>query len=72
MGYANLGIVYLRMGEFEEAGDWLSKAIKMEPEDPDVRLILAKVYEMSGNSEKAIEELEKIMQFLAGTCEIVI
>ena len=44
MGYANLGIVYLRMGSFEQAEEWLQKAIKMEPEDPDVRLILAKVY----------------------------
>ena len=66
MGYANLGIVYLRMGNFEEAENWLFKAIKMRPEDPDVRLILAKVYEMSGEAGKAVEELEKIMEFSPG------
>jgi len=66
MGYANLGIVYLRMGKFEEAEDWLFKAIKMRPEDPDVRLILAKVYEMGGDSDQAVEELEKIMEFSPG------
>ena len=38
----------------------------MQPEDPDVRLILAKVYEMSGESGKAVEELEKIMEFSPG------
>ena len=40
MAYANLGIVYLRMGSFDKAEEWLQKAIKMQPEDPDVRLIL--------------------------------
>ncbi len=66
MGYANLGIVYLRMGQFDQAEEWLLKAIKMLPEDPDVRLILAKVYEMSGEAEKAVVELEKIMDFSPG------
>ena len=66
MAYANLGIVYLRMGKFEEAEEWLFKAIKMRPEDPDVRLILAKVYEMGGEAQKAVVELEKIMEFSPG------
>ncbi len=47
LGYANLGVVYLRMGKYEEAEEWLKKAIKMDAKDPDIRLILAKVYEMS-------------------------
>ncbi len=58
MGYANLGIVYLRMGEYADAEEWLQKAIRMAPEDPDVRLILAKVYEMSNRTEEAVETLE--------------
>jgi len=66
MAYANLGIVYLRMGSFDKAEEWLKKAIGMQPEDPDVRLILAKVYEMNGQSDKAVEELEKIMEFSPG------
>ncbi len=66
LGYANLGIVYLRMGEYREAEDWLQQAIKMDQEDPDVRLILAKVYEMSDQPEKSIVELEKIIKFSPG------
>ncbi|MCP4022803.1 MAG: tetratricopeptide repeat protein, partial [Desulfobacteraceae bacterium] len=30
MAYANLGIVYLRMGSFDKAEEWLQKAIKMQ------------------------------------------
>ena len=66
MGFANLGIVYLRMGTFDKSETWLRKAIKMEPEDPDVRLILAKLFEMSGQAHKAIAELEEIIRFSPG------
>ena len=59
LGYANLGIVYLRMGEYSEAEKWLQKALKLDREDVDVRLILAKMYEMNDQPGKAIEELEK-------------
>jgi len=66
LGYANLGIVYLRMGEYGDAEDWLLKAVKMDREDPDVRLILAKVYEMSDQPGKSINELEKLIGFSPG------
>ena len=66
LGYANLGIVYLRMGNYPEAEDWLQQAIKMDPQDPDVRLILAKVYEMSEQPLKSIDELKKIIGFSPG------
>src|SRR4030042_5441060 len=66
LGYANLGIVYLRMGEYKEAEDWLKKAIEINKKDPDVRLILAKVYEMSDQQVKSIDELEKVIRFSPG------
>lgn len=66
LGYANLGLVYLRMGKYQEAGDWVKKAIEMNQKDPDIRLILAKVYEMNNKAEKSIEELEKTIQFSPG------
>ena len=47
MGYANLGLVYLRMGKYEEAKEQLSKAIKIDSKDADINLILATVYQMN-------------------------
>ena len=47
LGYANLGLAYLRMGKYPEAEKQLSKAITIDPKDPDVRLILATVYQMN-------------------------
>ena len=66
LGYANLGIVYLRMGKYQEAEEWLQKAIKMDPKDPDIRLIMAKVYEMSNLAEKSINELEQAIRYSPG------
>jgi Tfp pilus assembly protein PilF len=66
LGYANLGVVYLRMGKYQEAEEWLQKAVKMDPKDPDIRLILAKVYEMSHNTGKSIHELVQAIRFSPG------
>ncbi|MEE9463109.1 MAG: FG-GAP-like repeat-containing protein [Bacteroidales bacterium] len=66
LGYANLGLVYLRMGKYQEAEEWLQKAVIMDPKDPDIRLILAKVYEMSNHTGKSIIELEQAIRFSPG------
>ena len=66
LGYANLGVVYLRMGKYQEAEEWLEKAIKMDARDPDIRLILAKVYEMSNRTGEAINELEQSVRSSPG------
>ncbi len=61
-GYANLGLVYLRMGKYQEAEKWLLKAVEIDPENPDIRLILAKTYELSDQRGKAITTLEKSLK----------
>ena len=63
MGYANLGLTYLRMGKYPEAEKQLFKAIKIDPKDPDIRLILATVYQMNDEREKAISELKGALTF---------
>jgi tetratricopeptide (TPR) repeat protein len=60
-GYANLGLVYLRMGRNEEAQQQLLKAIDLEDDKPDIRLTLAKTYEMNQQQDKAIEQLRYIL-----------
>ncbi len=59
MGYANLGLTYLRMGKYPEAEKMLFKAIKIDPKDPDIRLILATVYQMKDDLENAIIQLKE-------------
>jgi hypothetical protein len=63
LGYANLGLVYLRMGKYPEAENQLFEAIKIDPKDPDIRLLLATVYQMNDASDKAIATLKEALQF---------
>jgi tetratricopeptide (TPR) repeat protein len=61
LGYANLGLTYLRMGKYPEAEKQLLKAIKIDDKDPDIRLILATVYQMSDKRDQAIAELKQAL-----------
>lgn len=63
LGFANLGLTYLRMSKYPEAKKQLQKAIEIDPEDPDIRLILATVYQMNDERDLAIAELEKTLTF---------
>lgn len=62
-GYANLGLTYLRMAKYPEAEKELDRAIKIDPQDPDVRLILATVFKMNNEKDKAVAELKKALEF---------
>ncbi len=63
LGYANLGLTYLRMGRYPEAEKQLLKAIKIDPVDPDIRLILATVYQMNDERDRSISELKEALIF---------
>ena len=63
LGYANLGLAYLRMGKYAEAEKQLSKAIKIDPRDPDIRLILATVYQMNDKIDRSITVLQEALAF---------
>ena len=62
-GYANLGLTYLRMGRYADAEKQLFKAIKIDSKDADIRLLLATVYQMNDEREKAISELTEALKF---------
>lgn len=62
LGYANLGLTYLRMGEFEQAEVQVQQALKRDKNNPDIRAILALIYEMSNQQQQAIEVLERILE----------
>jgi len=62
LGYANLGLTYLRMSdEFENAEKWLQKALVIEPDHPEIRFLLAKLYELTDREPLAINTLEKTL-----------
>ena len=58
IGYANLALTYLRMGNYGEAETQVRKAMEYS-NDPEVFLILAETLERSGNPAAAIQELQK-------------
>ncbi|MFN8255884.1 MAG: FG-GAP-like repeat-containing protein [Bacteroidales bacterium] len=60
-GYANLGLVYLRMGKYPEAKEQLAKAIKIDSKDADIRLLLATVFQVNDERQKAIDELNSAL-----------
>lgn len=61
LGYANLGLTYLRMGKYPDAEKTLFKALKIDPKDPDIRLILATVYQMKDDQVNAISQLKEAL-----------
>jgi len=63
LGYANLGLTYLRMANYEEAKKQLFKAIQIDSKDPDIRLLLATVYQMNDERDKAISTLLEALEF---------
>jgi len=63
LGYANLGLTYLRMARYPEAEKQLKKAIEIDTRDPDIRLILATVYKMNNERDRAISELKDALTF---------
>ena len=58
LGFANLGLVYLRQGSYEEAEGSIRRALDLDPSDPDVRLLLAKVLELTDRVADARPLLE--------------
>ena len=58
LGFANLGLVYLRQGNYEDAESSIRRALDLEASDPDIRLMLAKVLELTDRAADAREVLE--------------
>lgn len=62
MGFANLGLVYLRKGNYRDAERNIRHALDLAPEDPDIRLMLAKVLELTDRKGEAQRELERTLR----------
>src|SRR5256886_15049214 len=53
VGYADLGLVYLREGRYREAEAQLRRAAALDSADSNIALMLAKVYELTGRPPEA-------------------
>ena len=63
LGYANLGLTYMRTsGKLKQSEESLQKALKLVPNDPDIRLLLAKVYELTNRESQAVTALENTLK----------
>ncbi|MFQ5632358.1 MAG: FG-GAP-like repeat-containing protein, partial [bacterium] len=62
MGFANLGLVYLRLGRYDEAETQIRTGVKLAPDDADIRLMLAEVLNVTNRQDEARAELEKSLQ----------
>jgi len=55
LGYANLGLTYLRMGKADSASFWLDRARQSHPENPEVLLLAAEAQLWQGEWTQAAE-----------------
>ena len=53
-----------KQGEKNEAINWLEQTINLKPNYETARLALAKIYQQTGEKEKAKEQLEYLLQFI--------
>ena len=60
----NLGVLASRQGEKDEAINWLEQTINLKPNYETARLALAKIYQQTGEKEKAEEQLKYLLQFI--------
>ena len=63
IGYVNLGIVYMRQGKTDEAEIYFGKALEINDQEVTVRLNLFELYELMDQPEKALSELEAVLEF---------
>jgi len=63
-GHANLGLVHLRMGRYDDAQREIDRAVKLAPppDDPDIRLLQATALRLRGHSQDARHTLETSLQ----------
>ncbi len=62
LGYANLGLAYLRMGQADSAGLWLARAGEREAENVGVLLLIAEVQQWKGDWAGAMGTFQRALQ----------
>src|SRR5258705_9957141 len=53
LGYGNLGLTYLRAGRYADAESELERARRLDPKNPDIALIAAELFSLTGKPAEA-------------------
>jgi tetratricopeptide (TPR) repeat protein len=59
MPHANLGLAFLRNNDLPHAESELVEAVKLDPKNPDIRLIFAEILNNAGRSKEAFDQLRQ-------------
>src|SRR5205814_1842748 len=62
LGYANLGLVHLRLGRYDVAEREIRRAAALDTASDDIALTLAKVYELTGRPSEARREVDRVLR----------
>ena len=62
MAYANLGLVYFRMGRYSKAENQVKKALSIDSNDPDIRLILSEIFMLTQRENDALKVLKTTLE----------
>src|SRR3989440_11158470 len=62
LGYANLGLVHLRVGRYDAAERDIRRAAALDTASDDITLTLAKVYELTGRTAEARREVDRVLR----------
>jgi Tfp pilus assembly protein PilF len=62
LGYANLGLTYLRGSRYADAEKQLDRARALDPENADIGLTAAKLYALTGRLPRARTTLEELQR----------
>ena len=59
IGYGNLAVAHLRLRQNDIAEEWIKRGIDAVPMDSQLHFILSEVYQVKGESAKAIEAIKE-------------
>jgi len=62
IGYGNLAVAHLRLRQPDIAEEWVNRGIENVPMDSQLYFILSEVYQIKGETIKAIESLKKAVR----------
>ena len=62
IGYGNLAVAHLRLQQNDLAEEWIKRGIAAVPMDSQLHFIFSEVYQVKGESDKALEALKEAVR----------